>query len=227
MEKSCPECGAQVEFVPTAAQMQTGTCSGCQHTILILSAGGPPLVAEAPAVSAEEGSMPPSIEVKCPECGSATELSLKGRGAISAECDVCDRTFVFKLQRTGAPEEVTEREERPAFRARPRDDDRGGDRRGGGAERARPCRECGGPLRFETNEDGGVTGICDSCGNRFTLPRRSPDGGRGERGGSRGFSSYGRGRPGGFRSSGRPPSRGGFSDRRGPPRRRERRDDSD
>jgi hypothetical protein len=223
MEKSCPECGAPVDFVPTAAQMQSGTCSGCQHTILILAAGGPPLV--APALPPEEGSAAsgPSIEVKCPECGTATELSLKGRGAIAAECDVCDQTFVFRLQKTDAEPE-TERPERPAFRPRPRDDDRGDDRRGG-ADRARPCRECGGPLRFETNEDGGVTGICDSCGNRFTLPRRTDGGGRG---GSRGFSSYGRGRPGGFRSGGgRPPSRGGFGDRRGPPRRRERRDDSD
>jgi hypothetical protein len=222
MEKSCPECAAKVEFTPVAAQMQSGTCPSCEHTILILAAGGPPLVAPAP----EPSEAPASGDVllfPCPECGSPTTLTVKGRMGIAAECDVCDRTILLRPPR--APDAGGEREERPAA-PRPRGRDESGDegRRFGGERAARPCRECGAPLRFETNEDGGVTGTCDSCGNRFTLPRRE-GGDRRSGGGGREGGSYGRGRPGGFRRFGGPPTRGRFGDRRGPPRRRERRDD--
>ena len=47
--------------------------------------------------------------------------------------------------------------------------------------RSRPCRQCGAPLRFTTNEEGLLVGECEACGNRFTLPPRT-EGGRREGG---------------------------------------------
>jgi hypothetical protein len=159
----------------------------------------------------EPGSVA-SGSVACSLCGAPLSVSASETG-LSAQCSGCSTTFEFVLS-TGAAGRSGE----PSARENSRRPYRGGPE----TPRIRPCRNCGGALRFTTNPDGLVTGICDSCGNRFTLPprRNGPDSGRGypsDR--RRGFTpgvrrpgewrrSGGGGRPGsGFRPRGRLPAR--------------------
>jgi hypothetical protein len=156
--------------------------------------------------TAEPGTVPSGGPAgpACAECGGPLTIEIDGR-TLTAECDSCDTTIQFFQ---GDPDS---RPSRP-----PRERSFDGPRREGGGEgfrpmNARPCRQCGAPLKFTTGEDGVLTGECESCGNRFTLPPRR-DSGRG------GFGGPGRrGPPGRFaprrdyRSGGdrRPPRPGG------------------
>jgi ribosomal protein L37AE/L43A len=227
MTQTCPDCGTPVEYVERAAQVLTGNCADCGHAFTILQ-GAPDDVSNLPARAAKgartptgEGDEPVEIagdRPKCDDCGSTLSFRIaEGRG-VEGVCPGCQSKFAYVL--SGGEAESAPRM-RP-YRERPS----GGRDADFGAPRSRPCRECGGPLRFATNPDGTVGGECSSCGNKFTLPPRRDDdgGGRGDRGGGRPFNrnyaprSGGGGRwsPGGGRGG---PRR--FDGPRGPPRSRE------
>ena len=89
--------------------------------------------------------------------------------------------------------------------------------------RARPCRECGAPLRFSTGPDGAISGECDACGNKFTLPPKR----EGFRGGSRGPPFRNRGYSTSFRGRRDPAFRRGPGAARRPDERRRFRRRSD
>jgi len=213
MSSSCPHCGAAVEFAGRDARILTGTCTDCSGTFTIVqeaSSGSDASGVVSPTGLPEGGpagrSAPLPSSLNCSDCGSSLVLRSTSKATIEAECPECRSTLTYSL---GGPSEAPERGRRPSF---VRSGDEG--RRPFSPASARPCRECGGPLRFSTAPDGTVTGECVACGNRFSLgPRRESgpvrgrweDRGGGARGG--GFSRY--------RGSRGPPSGG---DRRGPPR---------
>ena len=229
---SCPDCGAGIDFLVRTARVLSGSCGDCGRKFTIVQDS--PALPDPPGAAVPLGSVvtfdvggesppenrpPPSdSSPKCGDCGASLTLLGSSEGNIEATCPGCSSTFTYLLSE--APSAGTT--ERRPFRGRaPRED-----ASGFSAPRARPCRECGGPLRFSTGAEGTVTGECSACGNRFTLPPRR-DGGddrrrRGPRANSnRGFSSRyprpggsargegGRGPtrfrsgPGGFRRQGR------------------------
>jgi DNA-directed RNA polymerase subunit RPC12/RpoP len=226
MASSCPECGAGVELSTATAKVLTGTCAACGQGFTVLAAVQPPTGAPASrgkgdvdeAEAEEEGA---ASTIACADCGEMVAVENPSEGRIETVCPGCGARAAYSL--VGGPTEV--REER--YRGRPRDDARAGPRGRDTGPRppGRPCRECGGTLRFTTAPDGTVTGECTSCGNRFTLRPRSDSEGRG---GGRGFSGPSRGsygRPGGWGRGGSGSYRGRD---RGPPRPSyRRRDDSD
>lgn len=190
----CPECGAEAAFVERKARVLQGSCVGCGRAFTIVQEAPSPVGDHAATdtslsqATSEEGarpspSEPPELRVPgpaCAVCGATLTLTAKSGTSFEARCHSCSTTLTYVLAtgpvsgpfRRGPP-----REDRPTFRT----------------PRARPCRECGGPLSFSTDDDGNVTGECASCGNRFTLPpRRGPAAeraGRGYRGGrDRSFS---------------------------------------
>lgn len=228
MPASCPDCGAQVEYVAEPARLLTGTCGTCHHEFTIV--GGHLDVKAGPRVgSREEGGAPHNGEglsasagPTCPDCGAPTVLTVTSSRSIESRCADCDSTYMFVLSDGSRPPPTRE----------PRSD-RGwrdsGERRMPSA--SRPCRQCGAPLTFTTGEDGLLTGECTQCGNRFTLPARRDSGG--PRNDRRERPSYGRGRPSGYsggrnfsRGTARPPSferrgrRNDSSDEAEAPRRR-------
>jgi hypothetical protein len=209
-----------MDFEQREVRLRTGTCPSCSREFAFVEGAtvasrlsspppGPsrPSEAEGPVGEKAEGGP------ECGECGSLLTFREGERGSLEAICADCATTTVFVPQgEAPRPVRGRERPERP-----PRSYE--------GAPRGRPCRKCGAPLTFSTDDDGNLVGECAACGNRFTLPPRSDRGGGGwaPRGGPR----YGRRefRPG---ARGRPPYRsaGGdrgsrpfrSSDRRGPPR---------
>jgi DNA-directed RNA polymerase subunit M/transcription elongation factor TFIIS len=219
---SCPECGADVTYSVEEARVLTGTCDSC-HKVTTLLQGTVPLGTGAPSdASAAEGGAPATAEgLECSECGSALTVEASSDGSLEVRCAECETVarFVPEGAKSGA------REERPPRREfRDRDD-----RPRGGAPNSRPCRQCGAPLTFTTDENGQLTGECSSCGNRFTLPpRRDNFSGGGRSGPSRygGRSSGGYNRGGRGWSSGGSGYRGGGSGGR-PDRRRDASRDSD
>jgi LSD1 subclass zinc finger protein len=214
---SCPECGAEVEYSVEEARVLTGTCGSC-HKVTTLFQGTVPLGTGTPTdgEGSGEAASNPASGLECSECGSPLGVEATADGSLEVRCAECETVARF-VPETRAPSETREPRE---SRERPQ---RGGYReRGppGGAPNARPCRQCGAPLTFTTDENGQLTGECSSCGNRFTLPPRRDNFGGGARrgppryGGDRG-GGYDR-RPGGW-SSGGSGYRGGASrDRRRP-----------
>jgi len=215
-----------MEFASQPAQLLTGSCAGCGHSFTMLEgvveAGRGASGSAAPGTDDDEGSDEAESRSgpPCSLCGAPLEITASP-GGLAATCSGCSSTFRFLLQSDT---------EGSARRAPRRGSYAGNDRGGFDSPRARPCRECGGPLQFTTSPEGLVTGTCASCGNTFTLPpRRDGDGrGRGGRPGQRGgYAPRSRG-PGGW---GRPGDRGAPPPRfrsRGPPfRRRENRGDDD
>ncbi len=211
-----------MEFETRTTTVQSGTCGGCGHQLAVFQAGAVPTtvgVAESegspaaePARSWKTAAAP--VGPPCQACGAALTFRSAGGLGIEATCSGCGAVSSYvpagmapprEFARRGAPR--PERDERPD-----RSDDSGPGFR---SSNARPCRECGGPLRFSTAPDGTISGECGSCGNRFTLPpRRDFDGGG--RGGGGGGRRFERGPPrgkfggrGGSRPFGRPPG-GGF-----------------
>ena len=148
--------------------MLTGTCADC-HRVTTLVEGPLPLGTPAPA----EGEEAPSGAVAPPVAGGPgvrrMRLTLDGYcaddGMLEVACAECETTTTFIPEGSspprGPPRERSDRYERPQSR-----DDAGGE----GSPNARPCRQCGAPLKFTTDAEGVLTGECTSCGNRFTLP---------------------------------------------------------
>jgi DNA-directed RNA polymerase subunit RPC12/RpoP len=253
MASRCPECGEEATEIERIGRVRTGSCDHCGHTFtVILDSPGAASAPASPEAGTAEGAQLAVIgEMACEECGEALAFSIGPGPSVVARCAECETELSFKPESAeseapAAPERRAPREgggwgggsrDRGSYRG---GGDRGGDRgsdRGGSP--ARPCRECGAPLRFSTEPDGRITGECTSCGNRFTLPprREGGGGGGGFRGGPRGRPGGGGGRYGGRpsygQSRGRPwdrdrgassgGDRDGASDRR---RRRPRSDDA-
>lgn len=204
MAKACPDCGAAMEFEAHPASVLLGTCSDCGHAFTLVEGTAAPAArtadpnATAAAATSEEGEDRPT----CDACGSTLTFRETGDSSIQSVCPGCHATENF----------VAAASVRPPARDRfdrPRSFDRRSEGGFEGARPSRPCRECGGPLAFSTNPDGTVEGVCQACGNRFTLPPRRDDG---RPSGGRGGGGYDR-RGGGGGGYGRRPS----FDRRGPP----------
>jgi hypothetical protein len=210
MTRTCPDCGSPVDYASRTAVVLEGSCSGCGHVITVVQGapghsgpapGGPVIAAGAeggPAGAVEESGWS-GPRPACTSCGEPITFHLAGPG-VQGVCSGCGRASGYLPEGTAPPEFRPRRE--------PRFEGPSGGREGYPAARARPCRECGGPLRFSTGADGTISGECAQCGNRFSLPpRRESSGGRG--GGGRRFD---RG-PGPRFGRGGPPRRYG-----GPPR---------
>ena len=187
MPSSCPDCGAEMEFAEQEVRLRTGRCGACGHDFALLEGAALPT-----PLPGGTGGATPAAEAEitlpeCAECGSPLALRTRRDGSIEARCDECEASTIY-VPRGKAEEEEGARPRRFAPS-------------GPGVPRGRPCRQCGAPLRFTTNEEGLLVGECDACGNRFTLPPREGRGGEGRR-----FSRGGgpRGRP--------------YGDRRGRPR---------
>ncbi len=206
MARTCPDCGTSVEYSTRTAYVLNGTCGQCGLVLTVVQdapgtpSGAPPTGAVPATPRAAGETTARAGEPPCPACGSALTFRSSSGGGIEATCTGCGAAASY------VPAGSAPRGEFAARRPRP---ERSGDSSGGfPASRARPCRECGGPLRFSTNPDGTVAAECGQCGNRFVLPPRrdSDEGGRG--GGGRRFDRGSR--PpfrgsGGPRSYGRPP----------------------
>ena len=224
MTRTCPDCGSAVEYASRTALVLEGSCSGCGHVLTVmqnLPDGTPAPAGDGADASSGKGRASARGEAggwsgprpTCVTCGAAMTFHAAGEG-IQGVCSGCGLASGYVPEGSSGPES---RPRRP-----PRFEPSGEDRGGFGPARARPCRECGGPLRFSTAPDGTISGECGSCGNRFTLPpRRDGPGGRGDSGGRRfdrgSGPRFGRGGP--PRRYGRP-SGAGF-------RPRERREDRD
>ncbi len=202
MDASCPECGGSAELAARTSRVFTGSCAGCGHTFLVVQEapseglGSPAEDGGVSTGQARTGVAGPTAESlgdgpSCGKCGAALSLRASSAESIQGSCVSCGATFSYELARPSFP---------PRAGGGRRDHGRPGDGPGFGSSRARPCRECGAPLRFSTGPDGTVTGECTSCGNRFTLPQRR---------------EYDRGRGSRDRRSG---SGGGFAPREGGPR---------
>ena len=212
MTSSCPDCGAEVEFTEQPVRLRTGTCSSCGHELALFDGTSVAIPPAGGAESADEESSeatPPS-GLECEECGSPLSLRARPDGSIEARCDECESTAIYVPQAAA--------EERAAEDRRGRRPERGDI----GPPSARPCRKCGGPLRFSTNEEGEVVGECSNCGNRFTLPPRRDGAPRG-----RGYGARGRYGDRPFAGGDRRSTWGGSSARRGPRDRRYGRDRDD
>jgi len=216
MARTCPGCGTSAEFTERTALVLEGDCPSCGRTLMVVPAGAAAASGASPTDRPEELAGPASAPrvqdgPACSVCGSTLEIKVLSEASLEASCPSCETVSTYTLQTPGEPERPRGRPARgPRFERIPEGDDR--------PSRARPCRECGGPLRFTTDPDGNVTGECGSCGNRFTLPPRREFGGSGDRrsGGPRrgdgGRPRYGRpgpwtgssGRPRSFRPGGRP-----------------------
>lgn len=232
MTETCSGCGAEIEFEIRAAEVRRASCGACGQGTenLRILPSGQPAPEGAAASGTTEGAAPPpaAFTISCPECEGRMTLRIASPDLLEAKCGSCATIAAF-ARRGDADEEEEEEEERSAPAARPRAWSRPSP--GGGfrsdAPRARPCRECGGELRFATQPDGMVRGECSSCGNSFVLPPRSRDGeGRGRPPG-RGFGRDSRPRFGGGGGGGFDPRRGGRGRPSGPPPGRRYRDRSE
>jgi hypothetical protein len=185
-----------MEFEVHPASVLLGTCADCGHAFTLVEGTATPAPRVAPpgsepAAAGAEGAGEAGDEdrLTCGACGSTLKFRERGDSGIQSVCPGCHATenYVAASSVRAPPRERFERPRR--FEGR-----------GEGFEAprtARPCRECGGPLAFSTNPDGTVEGVCQACGNRFTLPPRRDDGRpsdgrRGPRFDRGGGSRYGR-----------------------------------
>ncbi len=219
MGSSCPGCGAVDGLTSRAVRAVHETCAACGRSFTVIEPAVEPTPSELEEIEAAprhagggkatgEGSSAPSGP-PCRQCGAPLALRSWAEEGVEAQCPSCGANVRYRTM--------------PPFRG-PRGPSPGGyGERGGGGRfappQSRPCRECGGPLTFSTDEEGVVTGSCAQCGNRFTLPPRT---GGGRPGGPRGRS--GRFSGGFSRGFSRPRNRFGDDEerperRRGPPRR--------
>jgi phage FluMu protein Com len=230
MARSCPDCGHDVEYAEADARILTATCEGCGKALTVvagieLTPGTGAAAAAAPAAPSPDGP-------RCEECDTVLIVRSGAAGSLEAECPECETTLTF-VRPSETEGDDDERPSAPAPRPAPRGDFRRAPRRDDSnfdRAPARPCRQCGAPLRFSTGPDGGVVGECDACGNRFSLPPRREGGGfrdgprnrgppRGRYGGSGGRDGPPR------RPYGRPPTRSRPRDDDDDSRRRRRRRD--
>lgn len=171
MPNTCPDCGTQVEFSASTARVLHGDCTGCGHAFTIFE-GAPPLPAGQAA--AEPGEETPEVEgPECESCGGPLTFRATSDTTLEATCAACNSQLRYTLATAPTEEEPPRR---PRRFDSPREDRDRSDR-----PPSRPCRECGGALRFTTTPEGLVTGECTQCGNRFTLPPRREGGGRDSR----------------------------------------------
>jgi hypothetical protein len=208
MASSCPDCGSAVEYTDREVRLRTGTCAACSHEFTFVAGttieiGEPLKPGETPSRGAPAAPAVPGPE--CADCGTPLVFRARSDGSLEASCEECESTTLFVPS--------SQAEERRPSRGRPPREDRESSM--GPGLRGRPCRQCGAPLRFTTNDEGSLVGECDSCGNKFTLPPREFSGGGrssdrrpGRPGGSRygpprGRPSYNRG-PGGYNRRPRP-----------------------
>jgi LSD1 subclass zinc finger protein len=218
---TCPGCGAEVTYAVQEARVLTGTCPDCARVTTLIE--GALSVGTPAADSGESGVSKGAPETasagpECAECGSTLSVAALPDGAIEVSCAECETVTKFVPEIRGSPSGRRDRgepDERPARR--------GGFPDSAAGRNARPCRQCGAPLTFTTDSDGRLTGECNACGNRFTLPPRRDDAGsRGPRGpgrySSRSFRPYGRG-GGGWSSGGRSTGGGSYRRRDARPRR--------
>ncbi len=212
MTSTCPDCGTAVEVSVRSARMMSGTCPDCGRPMLVIQEisplAGDEAAAEGTTVVAPGVSPPAPDGPTCGKCHAPVGFRSTDEEGIEAVCRSCGTTVAYVLaeaDREAPSYPPSDRGRRPPPRPR--------DREFGSAPPTRPCRECGGALRFSTNPDGTVAGECSSCGNRFSLPPRSE--GRG-RGGGGGWSGDRRG-GGGFRPGGRREWTPGGGRGRGPP----------
>jgi len=224
---TCPGCGGAVSYEAQETRVLTGTCPGC-HRVTTLVEGplplGTPPAGAAGSSSAQASG--PATGPECAECGSVLTVSAREDGMLEVSCSECETTTTFVPEGSAPPRPPRDRGDRGGRYERPR----GRPSMDEGRPNARPCRQCGAPLTFTTDDTGTLIGECASCGNRFTLPARREGGFGGDRRGGGGYGGrgpprYGRG-GGGYsgRSGGSGGRGGGYS--RGPPR-YGRRDDND
>ena len=186
---TCPGCGAEVEYAVQEARVLTGTCPDC-HRVTTLVEGTLPLGTADPSTAPEAApaAASPTTGPECADCGGILAVTAGDDGTLEVTCAECETTTTFVPQGSPPPRSpAPDRYERPRRREMP----------GGEGPRSRPCRQCGAPLTFTTDENGNLTGECASCGNRFTLPPRRDgppgrDRGSGGRFGDRGPPRYGR-----------------------------------
>lgn len=207
---SCPECGAEVAYSVEEARVLTGTCDAC-HKVTTLLQGTVPLGTGSGSGATGESAPATAEGLECSECGSALTVEASTDGSLEVRCPECETVARF-VPEGAKTEDRDDRPPRREFRDR-------GDRPRGGAPNSRPCRQCGAPLTFTTDENGQLTGECSSCGNRFTLPpRRDRFSGGGRSGppryGGRSSGGYNRGGGRGWSSGGSGYRGGGRSDRR-------------
>lgn len=172
MPSTCPDCGSSMEFASQPARLLTGSCSGCGHSFTMLEGVVEPgQTARGGGAGSPDRKRPmegvvPSSGPLCTLCGARLEISASP-GGLTGVCSGCSTSFQFLLL---SGDEGADRGpfRRPGFRQNNREVAAG--------TRARPCRNCGGPLQFTTSPEGLVTGTCASCGNRFTLPPRQERG---------------------------------------------------
>ncbi len=192
---SCPECGADAVFEERAARLLQGSCPDCGRAFTILQHASEhaPALGDVPATAGaapalDEDGVPRAAPdgPACGVCGTTLAVRASSETSLEVTCPSCETRVSYVLDRP----EARPRERRfvEVSRGGPREDrgppreDRGGPRDDREGPRARPCRECGGPLSFTTDAEGNVSGECASCGNRFTLPPRPRFGGGGGRG---------------------------------------------
>ncbi len=171
MADACPDCGSEVTYEVRTARVRSGTCGACHHAFAIVDGAETFLPAGAPSAT-PEGVVVPGDGPECDECGGPLTIRATLDGGLEASCPECETRSVF-VPAEAAGRSPPEPSERPRA---PRSDRPGRDF---GRPPARPCRECGGPLRFSTDDEGRVVGECASCGNRFVLPPRRDDARRG------------------------------------------------
>jgi hypothetical protein len=225
---TCPGCGGQVSYEAQETRVLTGTCPGCQRVTTLVE-GPLPLGSPPSGVTGESSSegAAPNAGPECAECGTVLTVSARDDGMLEVSCSECETTTTFVPEGSAPPRPPRDRGERTDRFERPRRRESSDE----GRSNARPCRQCGAPLTFTTDDTGTLVGECASCGNRFTLPARREGGGgfggdrRGGGGyGGRGPPRYGRGVDYSSRGGGSGGRGGGYS--RGPPR-YGRRDDSE
>jgi len=227
MASVCPSCGAEMEFSERSVVLRAGTCPSCAKEVAYVE--GATLTDHLPAIGETSDATPVGVPVRvaedgptCEECGAPLEFRAGRGGRLLAVCTDCEATITYRAERGSDVEEAAGRPARSAGR--------------GAAEgpRGRPCRKCGAPLRFTTDDEGLLVGECDSCGNRFTLPPRPQSnrgrgfgerpkyGGRGYRGPAARRPYYRDSRAPGYRSNRRDERREPNSDEDRARRRRRR-----
>ena len=227
MSSTCPSCGAEMEFSERSVVLRTGTCPACAKEFAFVE--GTTLSDHLPESEETSGATPVGAPIRvaeegpeCEECGAPLRFRTGRGGRLLAICTDCEATTTFRAERAATVEEApTQRGPASGPAA-------------GEGPHGRPCRKCGAPLRFSTDEEGLLVGECDSCGNRFTLPPRPQTGrdrdfrGRPSYGGKGFRPPSGRGpyyrnrRSEGYRPYRRDDRRGPASDEDRPRRRRRR-----
>jgi hypothetical protein len=216
MTTACPSCGSAAPSRTREARVLYGTCTACGSSFTIVH--NPP---DPDAPTGEGGETSPDSASgrsgaivsgftpvpalasgpRCSTCGNPLAIRSATSTSLDLACGVCSTSTTYVAAMAELPHRSGLRTGggRAPSEDRPR----------AGPPRSRPCRECGGDLRFSAQPDGTVAGECSECGNRFTLPPRRAYA-RDDRPPSRPRGDY----RGGFRSSGPGYSRG----RSGPPR---------